>query len=75
MSIRCPSALTEQGKHVHRAFSTLSRHQRQVLALRVVAGLNAEETGRIVGYPAVAVRLIQHQALNRLRRAIGDPAC
>ena len=61
MSIRCPSAPTEQGEHVHRAFSTLSRHERQVLALRVVAGLNAEETGRVVGYPAGTVRLIQHQ--------------
>jgi len=74
MSIRCPSARPERGEHVHDAIATLSREQRQILALRVVAGLDAEETARVIGHTAGAVRLIQHDALNRLRHAIGDPA-
>ncbi len=53
-----------------RARALLSRlpdHQRELLTLRVVAGLSAEETGNVLGMSAGAVRVAQHRALARLR--------
>ena len=40
---------------------------RELLLLRVVAGLSAEETGAALGMTAGAVRVAQHRALARLR--------
>jgi RNA polymerase sigma-70 factor (ECF subfamily) len=40
--------------------------QAEVVLLRVVAGLGAEEVGAIVGKSPGAVRVIQHRALRRL---------
>ncbi|HEU0286449.1 MAG TPA: sigma factor-like helix-turn-helix DNA-binding protein, partial [Nocardioidaceae bacterium] len=40
---------------------------REVLILRVAAGLSAESTGRTLGMSAGAVRVTQHRALVRLR--------
>jgi RNA polymerase sigma-70 factor, ECF subfamily len=45
----------------------LTPRQREVLVLRVVAGLSAEEVAQIVGSTPGAVRVTQHRALNRLR--------
>jgi RNA polymerase sigma-70 factor (ECF subfamily) len=45
----------------------LPRHQRELLALRILIGLSAEETGRALGMTAGAVRVAQHRALARLR--------
>lgn len=42
--------------------------QREVLLLRVVAGLSAEETGAALNMSAGAVRVAQHRALAQLRR-------
>jgi len=53
-----------------RARALLARlpdHQRELLTLRVVAGLSAEETGNVLGMSAGAVRVAQHRALARLR--------
>jgi RNA polymerase sigma-70 factor (ECF subfamily) len=47
--------------------SKLPDHQRELLTLRVVAGLSAEETGNVLGMSAGAVRVAQHRALARLR--------
>jgi RNA polymerase sigma-70 factor (ECF subfamily) len=44
---------------------------REVLLLRVVVGLSAEETARAVGSTPGAVRAMQHRALASLRAAIG----
>lgn len=55
---------------VERARALLGRlpdHQRELLLLRVVAGLSAEETGNVLGMSAGAVRVAQHRALARLR--------
>jgi RNA polymerase sigma-70 factor (ECF subfamily) len=40
---------------------------REVLILRIAAGLSAESTGRTLGMSAGAVRVAQHRALVRLR--------
>jgi RNA polymerase sigma-70 factor, ECF subfamily len=45
----------------------LPEHQRELVMLRVVAGLSAEETGNVLGMSAGAVRVAQHRALARLR--------
>jgi RNA polymerase sigma-70 factor (ECF subfamily) len=45
----------------------LTPRQREVLILRIVAGLSAEEVAHIVGSTPGAVRVTQHRALNRLR--------
>lgn len=44
--------------------------QREILILRVVVGLSAEETATAVGTSAGAVRVAQHRALARLKSEI-----
>ncbi|HXS86893.1 MAG TPA: sigma-70 family RNA polymerase sigma factor [Mycobacterium sp.] len=48
----------------------LPDRQREILILRVVVGLSAEETAQAVGSTAGAVRVAQHRALARLKSAI-----
>ncbi len=47
---------------------TLPEKQREILVLRIVVGLSAEETAEIVGASPGAVRVAQHRALSRLRK-------
>jgi RNA polymerase sigma-70 factor (ECF subfamily) len=42
--------------------------QREILVLRVVVGMSAEETAEAIGSTAGAVRVAQHRALARLRK-------
>ena len=52
----------------------LPARQRELVLLRVAAGLTAEETGEVLGMSAGAVRVAQHRALSRLRAlALGGP--
>jgi RNA polymerase sigma-70 factor (ECF subfamily) len=44
--------------------------QREILVLRIVVGLSAEETAEAVGSTPGAVRVAQHRALARLRGAL-----
>ena len=48
----------------------LPEKQREILILRVVVGLSAEETAEAVGSTAGAVRVAQHRALSRLKSEI-----
>lgn len=50
----------------------LTDDQRDVILLRVVADLSAEEVGRILGKKPGAVRVLQHRALTRLRADLGS---
>jgi len=53
-----------------RARALLARlpvNQRELLVLRLLTGLSAEETGHALGMSAGAVRVAQHRALVRLR--------
>lgn len=52
----------------------LPSHQRDLLTLRVVVGLSAEQTGRALGMSAGAVRVAQHRALTRLRGLVLETA-
>ena len=51
----------------------LPDNQRELIMLRVAAGLSAEETGAVLGMSAGAVRVAQHRALTKLR-ALADAA-
>ena len=48
----------------------LPAKQREILLLRVVVGLSAEETAEAVGSTPGAVRVAQHRALARLRKTL-----
>ncbi|MDU0289951.1 sigma-70 family RNA polymerase sigma factor [Saccharothrix longispora] len=50
----------------------LPERQREILVLRVVLGMSAEETAVMVGSTAGAVRVAQHRALARLRKVLGQ---
>ncbi|MDQ0189814.1 RNA polymerase sigma factor [Alicyclobacillus cycloheptanicus] len=52
--------------------STLSIQHQQVLLLRFVEDLSAEDIARIFGWTAAKVRTIQHRALKQLRMAVDD---
>jgi RNA polymerase sigma-70 factor, ECF subfamily len=49
-----------------RRVARLPRDQAEVVALRVLAGLSAEQVAEIVGKRAGAVRVLQHRGLRRL---------
>ncbi|HUQ56362.1 sigma factor-like helix-turn-helix DNA-binding protein [Lentzea sp.] len=53
--------------------AALTDEQREVLKLRVVHGLSAEQTARVLRSTPAAVRLLQHQALEALRAVLRPP--
>jgi RNA polymerase sigma-70 factor (ECF subfamily) len=60
----------ERSAAVRALLAHLTPRQREVLVLRVAAGMSAEETAQAVQSTAGAVRVTQHRALLRLRRII-----
>lgn len=58
----------ELSDEVGRLLDQLPDKQREILVLRVVVGLSAEETAEAVGSTPGAVRVAQHRALARLRK-------
>ena len=48
----------------------LPEKQREILTLRIVVGMSAEETAEAVGSTPGAVRVAQHRALARLKSEI-----
>ncbi|MGH9110654.1 MAG: RNA polymerase sigma factor [Acidimicrobiales bacterium] len=66
--------VAEEHETLRRALARLPPVQRQVLRLRIVEELSAEETAAVVGKSAAAVRQIQHRALKTLRSHLAaDP--
>ena len=57
----------ELSEEMGRLLEKLPEKQREILVLRVVVGLSAEETAEAVGSTPGAVRVAQHRALARLR--------
>jgi RNA polymerase sigma-70 factor (ECF subfamily) len=62
----------EEAVAVRAAFATLGPDDREVLELRVVGGLTADEVAEVVGKRPGAVRMAQSRALSRLRVALGQ---
>jgi RNA polymerase sigma-70 factor, ECF subfamily len=60
----------ELSEQLREMLEELPEKQREILVLRVVVGLSAEETAEIVGASPVAVRVAQHRALGRLRKNV-----
>jgi RNA polymerase sigma-70 factor, ECF subfamily len=63
--------VAEDRAAVRGAFERLRPEDRELLSLRVVAGLSAEQVGEVLGKSAGAVRVAQHRALRALRDGIG----
>lgn len=57
---------------VRDAVKALPRRQREVVALRLVADLSAEETGELLGITAATVHVHLHRALSSLRAGVGE---
>jgi RNA polymerase sigma-70 factor (ECF subfamily) len=64
---------SEDAREVRAAFARLSAEDQELLELRVVAGLSAEEAGQVLGKRPGAVRMAQSRALDRLRRELEQP--
>lgn len=58
---------SDAAERMNRLLATLPEKQREILVLRVVVGMSAEETAEAVGSTAGAVRVAQHRALARLK--------
>jgi RNA polymerase sigma-70 factor (ECF subfamily) len=61
---------SDSAARMNRLLSLLPEKQREILILRIVAGLSAEETAEAVGSTPGAVRVAQHRALARLKTEI-----
>ena len=57
----------ERASHARALLDRLPPAHRELLLLRLVHGLSAEDTGAALGMSAGAVRVAQHRALSRLR--------
>lgn len=55
---------------LQRHLDALSRDQREVLLMRVVADLSVEETAAVIGRTPGAVKALQHRAIRTLRRRL-----
>jgi RNA polymerase sigma-70 factor (ECF subfamily) len=58
---------SESAERMNRLLAILPEKQREILVLRIVVGMSAEETAEAVGSTAGAVRVAQHRALARLK--------
>jgi RNA polymerase sigma-70 factor, ECF subfamily len=61
---------SESSARMAKLLQVLPDKQREILILRVVVGMSAEETAEAVGSTAGAVRVAQHRALARLKAEI-----
>ncbi len=57
----------ELADRMNKLLNMLPDQQREILVLRVIMGLSAEETAEAVGSTPGAVRVAQHRTLRRLR--------
>lgn len=64
----------EARDRVERLLANLTEEQREVVVLRVIAGLSVEEVAEVVGRRAGAVRALQHRALRHLRAVLVEEA-
>jgi RNA polymerase sigma-70 factor (ECF subfamily) len=62
----------EMAGRMAKLLDTLPDRQREILRLRILVGLTAEETAEAMGSTPGAVRVTQHRALNRLRGVLAS---
>jgi len=63
---------SDASRRMRALLEVLPEKQREILVLRLVVGLSAEETADMVGSSPGAVRVAQHRALAKLKKTI-DP--
>ena len=63
---------SDSAARMTKLLSVLPEKQREILTLRIVVGLSAEETAEAVGSTPGAVRVAQHRALARLKSEIAE---
>ena len=61
---------SESSARMAKLLQVLPEKQREILILRIVVGMSAEETAEAVGSTAGAVRVAQHRALSRLKAEV-----
>ena len=66
--------LAEDHKAVRIAFDKLSPRDREILELRLISGLSADQAAKVLGKRAGAVRTAQSRALANLRQLMGGSA-
>ncbi|AUH69617.1 MULTISPECIES: sigma-70 family RNA polymerase sigma factor [Gordonia] len=59
---------SDASRQMRDLLGTLPEKQREILVLRLVVGLSAEETADMVGSSPGAVRVAQHRALTKLKK-------
>ena len=64
--------LDDEHQAVRTAFERLDESDRDVLHLRVIAGLSSEEVAAVLETSPGAVRMAQSRALGRLRQLMGE---
>lgn len=57
---------------MHELLKELPANQREILIMRVGAGMSAEETAQALGTSPGAVRVAQHRALAKLRQLVAS---
>lgn len=65
------AVFADQARRARDLLDELPESAREVILLRVVAGLSAEEVAAVLGSTAGAVRVAQHRAIKRLRELAG----
>ena len=60
----------DAGRRMRDLLQQLPEKQREILVLRLVVGLSAEETAEMVGSSPGAVRVAQHRALAKLKQLV-----
>ncbi|MCK0439927.1 sigma-70 family RNA polymerase sigma factor [Gordonia alkaliphila] len=60
----------DAGRRMGELLDQLPEKQREILVLRLVVGLSAEETAEMIGSTPGAVRVAQHRALTKLKKII-----
>ena len=61
---------SDSAARMQKLLQVLPEKQREILTLRIVVGMSAEETAEAVGSTPGAVRVAQHRALARLKSEI-----
>jgi RNA polymerase sigma-70 factor (ECF subfamily) len=64
--------VTMEHESVRRAFAQLSESDRELLELRVVAGLSSDEVAKVLSMRPSAVRMAQMRALEKLRSLMAE---
>jgi RNA polymerase sigma-70 factor (ECF subfamily) len=61
---------SEASRQMNQLLATLPEKHREILILRLVMGMSAEETAAAVGSTAGAVRVAQHRAIAKLKTQV-----